>query len=143
MAVGQGPQLDELIALHEESRLGDRFRFLGYRSDVPRLASGFDIFCMSSHHEGLPVAVMEALVLGIPVVSTDVGGIGEIVTDGREGLLVPVGSPELLARALLDLADDPERREACAAAAAKRGSQLDAASATATEEAHYLRVLRP
>jgi glycosyltransferase involved in cell wall biosynthesis len=143
VAVGQGPQLDELTALHEASRLGDRFRFLGYRSDVPRVASGFDIFCMSSRHEGLPVAVMEALVLGIPVVSTDVGGIGEIVTDGREGLLVPVANPELLARALLDLAEDPERREACAAAAAKRGSQLDAASATATEEAHYLRVLRP
>lgn len=143
VAVGQGPQRPALEAQHHESRMGDRFRFLGYRRDAPRVASGFDIFCMSSRHEGLPVAIMEALVLGIPVVSTDVGGIGEMVTQGREGLLVPVGNPDLLAKAVLVLADDPQRREACAAAAAKRGSQLDAASATATVEAHYLRVLRP
>lgn len=143
VAVGQGPQRAALEAQHRESRMGDRFRFLGYRADAPRLMSAFDIFCMSSRHEGLPVAIMEALVLGIPVVSTDVGGIGEMVTQGREGLLVPVGNPDLLARAVLTLADDPERRQACAEAAAKRGAQLDAASAAATVEAHYLRVLRP
>ncbi len=143
VSIGRGPQRPALDAQHRESRMGDRFRFLGYRSDAPRLASGFDIFCMSSRHEGLPVAIMEALVLGIPVVSTDVGGIGEMVTQGREGLLVPVGNPDLLARAVLVLANDPERREACAAAAAKRGTQLDAASATTSVEAHYLRVLRP
>lgn len=143
VAVGQGPQRAALEEQHRKSRMGDRFRFLGYRADAPRIMSGFDIFCMSSRHEGLPVAIMEALVLGVPVVATDVGGIGEMVTQGREGLLVPVGNPDLLARAVLALAEDPERRRACAEAAAHRGSQLDAASAAATVEAHYLRVLRP
>ena len=72
--------------------LGDRFRFLGYRPDAAHVMSAFDIFCLASHHEGLPIALMEALVLGLPVVATDVGGIAELVTDGRDAVLVPAGN---------------------------------------------------
>src|SRR5690606_38476751 len=89
VSIGQGPQRDELEALRDAAGLGDRFRFLGFRPDASRLMAGFDVFCLASHHEGLPLALMEALVLGVPVVVTDVGGVGELVTDRQEGSLVP------------------------------------------------------
>lgn len=141
VAVGQGPLHDELVARRDELGLGGRFRFLGYRADATRLVSGLDVFCLSSHHEGLPLALMEALALGVPVVVTDVGGVGELVTDGVQGSLVPPAHPELLAAALLDLAADPAARRARAEAARAAGDALDAAPAVAAIEAHYLQLL--
>ncbi|MDH3752615.1 MAG: glycosyltransferase [Acidimicrobiia bacterium] len=79
VAVGQGPLEDELQARHERLGLGARFLFLGYRADAVRVMSGFDLFCLASRHEGLPVALMEAIALGLPVAVPDVGGISEIV----------------------------------------------------------------
>ncbi|MCB0978917.1 MAG: glycosyltransferase, partial [Acidimicrobiales bacterium] len=141
VAVGEGPSRPELEARHAALGLDDRFRFLGYRPDATRLLSGFDLFCLSSRHEGLPLALMEALVLGVPSVVTNVGGNSELVTDGIEGLLLPPSRPNLLATALLDLAGDSLRRSAMAAAASKRGDTLRADDATARIEAHYRRLL--
>lgn len=141
VSVGQGPLLAELEGRRDAAGLGERFRFLGHRPGAARLVSGFDVFCLASLHEGLPLALMEALVLGVPVVVTDVGGIGELVTHGREGLLVPAGDPAALAAAILELVRDPVRRDAHGAAAWRAGSGLDAAIAAAAVEAHYDRVL--
>lgn len=141
VSVGQGPLHDELVAERDRRGLGERFRFLGYRPDATRLVSGLDVFCLASHHEGLPLALMEALALGIPVVATDVGGIGELVTDGVQGSLVPPARPDLLAAALLATAADPDLRAARAAAARAAGDALDAAPAVAAIEAHYRAVL--
>ena len=66
-AAGQGPLEAEVRKEHAASGLGDRFRLLGYRDDATRLIAGADLFVLASHHEGLPVSVMEALVLGVPV----------------------------------------------------------------------------
>lgn len=141
VAVGQGPMLAELEAARDAAGLGDRLRFLGYRADATRLVSGFDVFCLASHHEGLPLAVMEALALGVPVVATDVGGLSEVVTDGADGRLVPAHRPDLLAAALGELLGDPALRRRLAAGAARRGATLDAAAAEAEVEAVYLRLL--
>ena len=141
VAVGQGPLHDELVAERDRLGLGDRFRFLGYRADATRLVSGFDVFCLSSRHEGLPLALMEALVQGVPAVVTDVGGNRELVTDGVEGRLVPASRPEALADALRSLADEPGDRAMMAAAARRRGDGLRADDATARVEGHYRRVL--
>ena len=70
VAVGRGPLEDELRAQHAQLGLGDRFEFLGFRPDAVRVMSAFDVFCLPSHHEGLPIALMEALALGLPVVAT-------------------------------------------------------------------------
>ncbi len=121
VAVGQGPLAAELDALHTDLGLGDSFRFLGYRQDARRVLAGFDLFALSSHHEGLPVSLMEALALGVPVVATSVGGVPEAVRHDHEGLLVPAGRPELLAEAIITLATDPDRRRNLARAAAARG----------------------
>lgn len=106
--VGEGPLERELRA--ETARLGlvDRVRFLGFRDDVADVVAAADLFCLSSVWEGVPLAVQEAMLLGTPVVSTAVGGMGEIVTDGRSGLLVPTGDPRALAGAIDEVCASPE-----------------------------------
>jgi glycosyltransferase involved in cell wall biosynthesis len=124
VAAGRGPQQGELEALHLDLGLGDRFRFLGHRADAVRVMSGLDLFCLASHHEGLPVALMEALALGLPVVSTRAGGIPELITDGDQGLLVDIGSVDALANALISEARNTEERATHARAALATGDQL-------------------
>jgi len=137
VAVGQGPLQEAMHAHHVELGLGDRFRWLGYREDATRVMASFDIFTLSSRHEGLPVALMDAMVLGLPTVATRVGGIPEAVTDGVEGVLVPVDDAAALARAHLALATDPDRRARLGAAAARRGEMFDIAIAVRRLEARY------
>lgn len=141
VAIGEGPLREELEASRTARGLDGGFRFLGYRPDATRLLSGFDVFCLSSRHEGLPLALMESLVCGVPSVVTRVGGIPELVTDGVEGLLVEPGRPDLLADALVSLSGDASLRAAMSTAAANRGDQLRADLSTARIEAHYRRLL--
>jgi len=124
VAVGQGPQAEEIDALRHELGVADVVQLLGYRTDAVRVMGACDVFCLPSLHEGLPVALMEALALGLPVVASDVGGIRELVTDGREGLLVPPGDAVALAEALLTVSRDAEVRARLAAAAAAKGASL-------------------
>ena len=142
VAIGKGPAETEVHALHHELGLGDRFMLLGYRHDAARLASGFDIFCLASHHEGLPVALMEALVLGIPVVATTAGGIAELVTDDVEGRLVPTGRPTELAAALTAVATNPVQLRRYAEAAAERGRSLSVDTAIRKTEDVYRSLLQ-
>jgi len=137
VAIGQGPQEDEIAALHRSLGLGERFALLGYRADAVRLMSGFDIFCMASHHEGLPVALMEALALGLPVVVTSAGGNAELVTDGDEGRLVEPGRPDDLAGALVALATDDTARKAHAQRSHDRGDTLSILDSVRRHEALY------
>jgi glycosyltransferase involved in cell wall biosynthesis len=124
-AVGQGPLENEVIAEHARSGIGDGFNLLGYRRDTLDVLAAADLFVLSSRQEGLPVALMEALALGLPVVATDVGGIPEAVTDGVEGTLVRANRPDELADAILGLVRDPERRSRMAKAATRRSTQFD------------------
>jgi glycosyltransferase involved in cell wall biosynthesis len=119
VSVGQGPLAEDLEATRERLGLGERFRFLGYRDDPVRVLVAADVFCLSSRFEGLPIALLEAMAAGLPVVATRVGGVPAVVTDGREGRLVPPGDPDALATALAELAD-PGLRSRCAAAASQR-----------------------
>ncbi len=138
VSIGQGPLADELAALRDELDLADRFTFLGYRHDVAALAAGFDIFCLASHHEGLPIALLEALALGIPVVVTRVGGIPEVVSDGVEGSVVEPGRPDELARALVSLAANPADRADRSAAARAASDGFSITAAIAATEACYV-----
>ena len=85
-----------------------RFTFLGYRPDAVRVMSAFDVFCLPSHYEGLPIALMEALALGLPVVATKVGGVAELVTDGEDAVLVPAGEPDAAGRGARDARAVPD-----------------------------------
>lgn len=137
VAVGQGPQEDQIKRLHAELGLQETFKLLGYRSDAVEIMAGCDLFTLASEHEGLPVALMEALVLGLPVVATEVGGIPEAVTDRSEGLLVAPHRPDLLAEGLAELAADPARRARMAEAASSRGRQFDIRRTVRRTEEHY------
>jgi glycosyltransferase involved in cell wall biosynthesis len=97
--------------------LENRVRFLGIRSDVADILRASDAFVLSSRWEGNPMSVMEAMAAGLPVVSTAVGGVPELVREGETGLLVPSEDAGALARALQALVDDPVRRQAMGAAA--------------------------
>lgn len=106
---GDGSCRQELVTLARDLGVSSHVRFLGHREDVPALLSQADIFVLPSRSEAFPNAVTEAMAAGLPVVATAVGGIPELVTDGQTGRLVPSGDAAALARALLDLLDDPAR----------------------------------
>lgn len=136
-AVGQGPLVDEVAALHASLDLGDRFLLLGYRRDVHDLMAAADVFTLASAHEGLPVAVMEAFAHGLPVVATRVGGLPHQVTDGVEGLLVPPGDAPALAGALATVAGNSDLRRRMGAAALERSAAYDIRHAVREQELAY------
>lgn len=137
LAIGQGPLEAEVRAMHDSLGLGERFRLLGYRPDVARLLAASDIFVLGSLHEGLPVAIMEALAAGLPIVATAVGGVPEAVVEGVTGLLVPAQEPPALAAGVLGLSRDPVRRASMGAAARKSATRFDITHAVRREEDVY------
>ena len=106
--LGEGPLESDLRGLAGRMGLSERVRFLGFRNDVADYVAAADAFALSSTWEGVPLAVQEAILLGTPVVSTDVGGMNEIVTDGRSGWLVPAGDAVALALALDEVCSSPD-----------------------------------
>jgi len=109
--VGQGPLRGEVEALLEREGIPDRVQFLGVRRDVPDLMSGADGYVLSSAWEGMPVVLLEAAAVGLPIVATRVGGVAEVVEHGETGSLVPPGDPEALASAMQGIeALTPEER---------------------------------
>jgi glycosyltransferase involved in cell wall biosynthesis len=136
LALGHGPLERELKDRHRALGLGDRFRFLGFRSDVLRVLSAGDVFCLSSRHEGLPVAYMEASAIGLPTVATAVGGLVDHV-GADSGVLVPPDDPPALAAALARVLADPQLRARLADGATLAAREFDASSAVARQEAVY------
>ncbi|MDP9333569.1 MAG: glycosyltransferase [Actinomycetota bacterium] len=137
VAIGQGPLEEQLRAELARTTLGDRFRMLGFHPDPAAVVAGADIFVLASTHEGLPIALLEAMALGVPPVATDVGGVPEVVVDGRDGVLVPPSRPDLLAAAIVDLVADAERRTGLAQRAAERAGAFDIANAAARLQRRY------
>jgi glycosyltransferase involved in cell wall biosynthesis len=92
---------------------------LGHRDDVPRLLHAADVFVLASDFEALPMAVLEAMAAGLPILATAVGGIADVVRDGESGLLVAPRDEPAMAAALVALAADPALRERLGSAAAR------------------------
>jgi len=115
--LGDGPQQGEMQRLARELGLGDRARFRGYLPDASGLLAQAQIFVLSSRSEAFPRSILEAMRAGLPVVATDVGGVGEAVTDGVSGRLVPPGSPHALASALRELVESAQLRQSMGKAA--------------------------
>jgi glycosyltransferase involved in cell wall biosynthesis len=109
---GEGPERERLERLAD----GNGVALLGVRRDVLELIRGAKALCLPSEAEALPMSILEAMALERPVVATDIGGTAEQVVDGETGQLVPSADPELVARALLALAADPERAREMGAA---------------------------
>jgi len=109
--VGDGEDRPAIEAEIEEAGLGDSVELLGDRRDVPDLLAAADIFSLASWWEALPIAILEAMAAGLPVVASDVDGVREMVVDGETGILVPPGEPERLAAALARLTEDAAARD--------------------------------
>jgi glycosyltransferase involved in cell wall biosynthesis len=108
LIVGGGPLESALRDRARALGLAGRVRFLGHRDDVLNVLRGIDLLVLSSHSEGLPFVVLEAMGVGLPVVATRVGGLAEVVRDGETGYLVPPGRPDALAAAVQRILDRPD-----------------------------------
>jgi glycosyltransferase involved in cell wall biosynthesis len=111
------PALERRI---DELGLQGRFVLAGFRTDLEGLLPGLDLAVLSSHTEGLPVAVLEAQAAGVAVVATAVGGTPEVISDGRTGWLVPPRSPLALAQKIAHALTNDELRRALGQAGRQR-----------------------
>jgi glycosyltransferase involved in cell wall biosynthesis len=105
--VGDGPEANALDACIAQTLRGQYCRVTGARKDVERLLAAFDVFVLTSRTEGLPLVLLEAMATGLPVVSTAVGGIPDLIESGVNGYLVAPGDEVALTRRLIALATHP------------------------------------
>jgi glycosyltransferase involved in cell wall biosynthesis len=117
LLVGDGRRRVVLEDQARESGLAERVRFLGTRRDLPLIYRALDLFVQPSLWEGLPLALLQAMGAGLPVLATEVSGVREVVADGVNGRLAPPGAPAALAAALVELYRQPEARARIGAAA--------------------------
>lgn len=103
LIAGIGKAKDVLLAEADRRKLTDKVHFLGSRADVPRLLRACDAYVLSSAWEGLPNSVMEAMASGVPIVSTDAGGVRELLRPGKGGYIVPTRDPAALSARMIDL----------------------------------------
>lgn len=120
VVAGDGELRGELEARIAAQDLGDRFRLLGYRTDVPEVVAALDLFVLPSLWEGLPYVVIEAMAAGKAVVVTDVNGSRDLVQDEVTGLVVPPSAPSELADAIERLVQDDAARHAFGEAGRRR-----------------------
>jgi len=142
LVVGDGPLREELLCLADRLGLRERVRFLGHRADARELVGLLDVLVVPSLTEGTPLIVLEAMVAGVPVVASDVGGIPDQVRHDREGLLVPPDDTIALGDALLRLLRDPDRARRLGEAGRRRaGFEFSHAVMVRKIEAVYEAVL--
>ncbi len=109
--VGDGPARIQLESSIKENHLEDKISLLGFRADIDNLLRDADIFLLTSHYEGISIALLEAMRAGLPVIATAVGGMSEIVRDGFTGVLVADDDHITLAKAMIRLADSQTLRD--------------------------------
>lgn len=135
--VGTGPTQPKMMRRAKSLGLDGSVVFAGYREDAPRIAGAFDVFVLASLIEGLSVALIEAMALGKPLVVTSVGGLPEVVENGRQGLIVPPRSPRALADAIIRILKTPELARQFGEAARTRARYFDIRKAVERVEQVY------
>jgi len=108
--VGDGPQRGSIEKYILDNRLGDIVRILGTRPDVQRLLTAADTLLLTSVSEGIPLTIIEGMATGLPVISTNVGSVADVVMEGVTGLLAKPGDDESLAKHLTTLGRSPSLR---------------------------------
>jgi glycosyltransferase involved in cell wall biosynthesis len=130
---GQGSSQPGLLALAQRLGIADAITFLGWRDDVEALHGAWRAFAAPSLYEGFPLAALEAMASGLPIVASDTGGLPEMVDDGRTGFLVPVGDAEALAQRLALLLSDDQLCGRMSSASRERVRQRFSATRMAAE----------
>lgn len=121
---GRGELKESLVQWANELGVGSQFTLLGVRNDIPDVQAAADIFVMPSLWEGLPLAVLEAMLAGSAIIATSASGIPEAITDNEHGLLVQPEDPQALAASLRRLLSDGGERARLGAAAKARGESV-------------------
>jgi glycosyltransferase involved in cell wall biosynthesis len=135
---GYGDELAQARAEVQRLGLADLVLFTGHRTDLGDIYASLDLFLMTSRTEGMPNTVLEAMALDLPIISTAVGGVPELVADGRCGLLCPPGDAAALAAAVGRLlADDDLRRQFAVASRRRIEEHFDFAARVRTMEDIY------
>ena len=111
LIIGEGKLLGQLKANVVKMRLEDRIYFLGNRIELPSLYQAMDVFVMSSLREGFPLTILEAMAAQVPVIATNVGGVGECIEHEQDGILVEPSNPAKLAEAIQRVFSDQNLRE--------------------------------
>ncbi|BCS54950.1 glycosyltransferase family 4 protein [Geobacter sp. SVR] len=132
---GEGPERPVLEALIERHGLQERFFLKGHLDDMEGFHHGIDLYIVTSLHEGIPMSVLEAMAQGLPVVAPAVGGLLEIIDDGREGFLIEGRNPADYAQKCLLLRDNHELRRRMSQAAREKAER--AFSARIMAERYY------
>ncbi len=111
--VGDGPEMKNLQKLATDFGLNSRIIFTGQVSakSVPQYLKSADLFILNSYVEGLPFVILEAMMVGLPVIATNVGGTGEVVQNEVNGLLIPPKDDEALRSAIVELIQNPDKRK--------------------------------
>lgn len=134
--------LRSLMDLRARLGLQDAVRFVGPMEDVPGVLRRLDVFVLPSFSESSPLAVLEAMATGLPVVASRVGGVGEIVRDGVDGILCEPGDVAQFSRAIVDLVRDPARGQTLGASARARAEECFALPIVTAKTAALLREVR-
>lgn len=122
---GEGPLKDKLQKRINSANLSNQITLLGIRRDIPALLHESDLFIMSSAWEGLPISLLEAMMTGLPVIVTDVGGCRDIVLDCNAGLVVPPGNAIAIADAINFMINHPNQRLKMADNARKKSNRFN------------------
>lgn len=107
---GSGPLYNDLNRQIKDLNLEENVKLIGYTENLTKLLASADIFVLPSRWEGLPIALLEAMMAGLPIIATRVSGVEEVVNDQIHGLLVPTEDTDALAQAILQLAESQEQR---------------------------------
>ena len=141
LVVGDGPTRPRTQQMVTEAGLGGSVRFTGHRPDIPDVLAAIDLLVLPSVREGLPYSVMEAMAAGRPVVASEVGGVPELISHEKEGLLVPAGDASALSASVLRLLDDPALSERLTTAARRKVRALTLEAHVETLKELYRHVL--
>ena len=123
IGTGFGPEQEKLDTLIHELSMQGRVRLLGLKNDIHRWYAAADIFCLTSHHEGFPNVVLEAMHAGLPVICSSFNAAYEIINTPDVGIIVPSDNHEALAQQINMLLDDPQRRQSLGNNARTRAQQ--------------------
>lgn len=125
LVIGDGPLRGELEALARSLAIDDRVQFTGWRDDAAMMMNAMDTYVCASDSEGMSNALMEAMALGMPIVSTEVGDHPAMLRNGKDGLLVPPGHAAALAQSLQTLFHEPDLAAALGQNARRRIEAFD------------------
>lgn len=143
LMVGEGDMEEEVSAFIKSNDLGEVVKRLGFQSRVPEILNAIDIYTLVSRWEGLPIGLIEAMAMKASIIASDIDGIEEIITQGKNGFLVEKQNSNQLAESILELAEKPQLREKLGEAAYSFSkARFDIGKMITETESEYQKVIK-